>query len=145
MTAFSKNLTNAVRVFGGGPASLWNAYNWNAFNWGEGTVDIPHRITKFLINTQPADTANYFRVVHLITNSQQVDDSYPKTPAHLVGSTITVEVGPSRETLMDGSGYEYIFTSNESNLEDRDTAVWVSATVDPDSWSTATIGTTTWS
>ena len=129
MANFSKTISNSINTFAGGPSSLWNSYNWGAFRWGEGTADIIHLI------------------VHLISESQSVSDSLA---GFAVTHTLATEtLSPTSETtseqLQDGSGYTYIFVSNASDAENRDDAVWASGAANSQSWSSASVASTSWS
>lgn len=147
MANFSQNITNTVRTFGGGPASLWNAHNWNAFNWGEGTNAMGKLVRKVVLNSQANDSA-YPRknVLHLLdSQALATGDLFAKAASIRVTGTVVAGGDMASEKLSDGSGYNYVFTSNATNAEDRDETSWASAAVNDATWTTASVGTTTWS
>lgn len=147
MADYSQNLTNAVRCFGGGGASLWNAYNWNAFNWGEGTVTIPHDVMHiFGVSVTPASAYSSKAVFHALdaqTVSPTVD--FSKSPLLYVLGTVTTTAETVTENLGDGSGWNYIFRSDTTDADDRSTAVWTTSADPTSSWTSSTDTTTVWS
>ncbi len=148
MADHTKNLTNPVRTFGGGPASLWNAYNWNAFNWGEGTAEFTHSVVHVYSNSQPATSAVGSKQVLHYAEAQTVTptDAYAKAPTfNMPANAVTVSGDNSNETLQDGAGYSYVFPSNATNLEDRDDVTWTPAAEPTSSWTSATEAATVWS
>ncbi len=146
MADHTKNVSNTVRIFGGGGASLWNAYNWNAFNWGEGTLEFVQSVQKVVQNSAVSTSTVAKEVLHYLdAQTVSLTDQYVKSPTILVSNSQSIAIDPTDETLQDGAGYTYIFTSNASNNEDRDPTTWTSASVSATSWSTVTVGSTTWS
>lgn len=59
--------------------------------------------------------------------------------------TLTFDLAISSDVLTDAAGYAYIFVSNVSNAEDRSIASYVSGSANGSSWTSAAVGSTTWS
>ena len=128
MANFSQNLTNAVRCFGGGGASLWNAYNWNEFSWGEGTVNGAREVVRALAAQEVSPTSAYL-----------------KSPLLYVFGSVTPTAETVTENLGDGSGWNYIFRSDTTDADDRSTAVWTTSSDPTSSWAASTDTSTVWS
>lgn len=128
MADWTVTVTNACRVFGMGPTSKWNDVSWNAFKWSEGTNEFIHTIGKYVSN-DPGMTAAIAR--------------YDAT--HKVSRTFAVTMGMTDETLKDGRGWKYVFTSDTTNAEERDDADWSEVEDGTASWTSVTGGSTTWS
>jgi hypothetical protein len=147
MADFTKNVTNPVRVFAGGGASLWGVYNWNAFLWGEGTVEFRQDVVHVYSNSIPVTQAFAQKdVVHYMdANTITCGDQFIKHARVDLSNSCSVSSETTSETLRDGSGYAYVFTSDTIEAEDRDTAVWASAAGGSNTWTSAAGVTTTWS
>lgn len=149
MADFSQNVSNTVRAFGGGGASLWNAYNWNAFNWGEGTVPFQFFVVHQFDSGGITAGSSYlgFSVQHSLDNqSVGSDTSITNESVFILGSnSITMGSETVGETLGDGSGYNYVFRSNTTDGENRFTPTWTQPADDSESWTTSSDPSTTWS
>lgn len=128
MTDFTQTVNESLNVFGGAISDNWNAYNWGAFKWGEGT------------NTIIVDTDNYIAESEAPTDSIDSLDSIVVIP-----ESISVAGDPTSETLSDGSGYDYVFPSNQTNHENQSLATYTAGSNPNNSWSSANAGSTTWS
>ncbi len=164
MAALSKTIKNGVGVVGGGPASLWNAFNWNAFKWGEGSRDIGQNVVKGIASPvspttvmkgfsvlhqvstplTPVSTVG-FRVLHLVTETFSPTSTIGLTLRHRISESITVTGDMSSESLRDAAGYRYNFPDRTSEGESRSFATWSSATSSSSGWTTAAAASTTWS
>jgi hypothetical protein len=132
---FTKNITNAVNVFGLNPSSKWGQANfpytmtWGTDKWGEGSDAQTIRFTKVYNNDQPATSA--------------------VTPAAQFIRTIDVgscagTFGVSSENLNQGD-WRVVFTSDTTDLKARDFATWTSHTVTDATFTCAAGNSTSWS
>lgn len=142
-------VTNSVRCFGAGPASLWNASyaTWGSFKWGEGTADIPHAIVHLVsVSLSSTDTPHKL-VTHLITETVTPSgmEIFRILPLKLISESISPDSEMTSEEVLDGSGYNRVFQGGVTDAENRTTTSWTDATDDTQTWSTATAATTTWS
>ena len=145
MTAYSITVSNSLRAFGGGPPSLWNAYNWNAYKWGEGTATIPHQVVHLVTNTLTPDSARFFNFTHLVENTLSPDTTINYRVVFLIQNTLAFTAEPSAEYLQDGEGYTYVFPDRTTNADSRSTASWTSSTGGSAAWTSMAVTTTTWS
>ena len=145
MANFTITVTNSVRCFGGGPSSLWNAWNWNAVNWGEGTADVPHAIRHLISEAIGSDAGFIKSIRHLIEEAVGSDTTVYRAYPKVISETIGLSSDMITENLLDGSGYYRVFPGGVTDAEDRATAAWTAATPDTETWSTATAASTTWS
>ncbi len=128
MANFTITISNSVNLFGQSPASLWNQYNWGSFKWGEGTATIIWGMENFISETlSPTDAIVNLDTIRLISESL--------TP---LSETIS-------ESLLDGSGYSYVFPSNTNDSELRARASYTSGSAVGSTWNSVVIGSTTWS
>lgn len=127
MADHTLTIQNSMNLFGGGPPSLWNSHNWGEFNWGDGTVEIPHAIFKFIDNTTTlTDTLNKIST-KLISNNQSFTTSMPV------------------QSLKDAQGYNYLFTKPTIDSEERANTSWDDANIgDVATWVCQAAGSTTW-
>lgn len=136
MANFSKNITNAVNVFGQGPSTKWGQTNgtpytfvWGVSTWGEG-YSLPIDVRKIISNAL-LPTWNYSR-------SDQVKVSR-------IGTFVATSDMDSEE-LRDGTGlWEYVFTSDTVEGESRSFAQWSEGAEPTTSFSCQTAGSTSWS
>lgn len=139
-------VTNSVRAFGGGPSSLWNAYNWNAFKWGDGTVKIPDRITKQISNSLTPDSARYFRFVHLVAvDPLTVDSARFVRFKKLIANEISPTGDSTGQYVFDAAGYYHVQPGGTTNNNDRVDSTWAAATRTAPVWAAGTASSTTWS
>ena len=106
MADYSISISNSIDVFGAGPASLWGTVVGGTDNWGEGSTPMTQYIGKFLSNDITPSDDFTFGVM------KNVSDDISLTDALI------------EETLKDGKGYNYIFTSNKTDAEDRWLGTW---------------------
>lgn len=59
--------------------------------------------------------------------------------------SITLDSEMISEGLSDGEGWSYVFPSNVTEAEDRTTTSYTSGTAQGTSWSSASVGSVTWS
>jgi len=129
---FSQTISNVVNCFGGSPSTKWGnnapyTMTWGTSKWGEGTEDLQ------------------VAVVKLISNSQSLSDDYSRRVEKLVSNDLTPTSETTSETLQDGSGWRYVFTSDTTEAENRDEASYSSGTAASTSWTSATAASTSWS
>ena len=133
MADWTKNVSNTVDVFGGGPSTKWGQGTlpytmvWGTAKWGEGgsTNLIVFEPTKLIENSQAVTASTFsFQVDKLIENSQAVIcDMY------------------SEEKLL--GIWNYVFSSDTTNAENADYPTWTSITTSP-SFTCLSVGATTW-
>ena len=113
MADFTQTVTNTLRVFAGGPTSKWNEQVWNAFVWGEGTVGMLTQAGKVVANTLTlTGVISNFGVIKFIAN----------------GLTLTMD--RDQTNLSTGNGWNYVFPSNVTDIDDRTVTNWTEVTVD---------------
>lgn len=135
MAALTKNITNAVRVFGEGPSTKWGQASfpatmvWGTAKWGEYRPMI-FQFVKYVTNSQPSTWA----VSNLKTD-------YVRT---LKVQTALFTFEMTSEVLKQGA-WRYVFTSEASDAEDRFFPTWTEA-VRPDvTFTCLPAASTTWS
>jgi hypothetical protein len=127
MANFAITISNYVNTFGG-ITNKWNAFNWGAFLWGQGTADLP------------------VDVMHVISEAIAPDSAInQKDLEFFLQETLSTTSDMSSEGLTDGSGYNYVFTSNTTEGEDRDFVSYTSGTAQGTAYSSLTTGSTVWS
>jgi hypothetical protein len=163
MVAVTQTVRNTIMLHGGS-LSLWGTLVWGTNNWGYADDDyIIQSVQKLVENSQAATTTNGFQVQHLVedsqaattanefdimhvySNSQGSDSSNILSNAKVIQNTQTLDSNDNDLGLWDGSGYEYVYPSNETNLINRDTPTWSSGTAGATTWSSGTASTTSWS
>lgn len=128
MADFTKTVSNTINVFGGSPTSNWGVMIWGTDKWGEGSVDLPVAVEK------------------LIENTQSFSDDYSNEVEHSVDmGSVTVSSETVSEGLQDGSGYSYVFPGPTTENENKNISNWSSATADTETWTSGSVGSTTWS
>lgn len=127
-------ITNAVQAFGPAPASKWGTntpytMTWGTTKWGEGTEDLQVAVEKSLSES--------------VTPSDALDLSvgYNRTKENSLAFSSEMTF----ESLTDGSGYLYVFVSNTTDAEGRDSNTWTAASRATTTYSTVTVTSTTWS
>ncbi len=127
MANFTKTISNSLNLFGGSPTSLWQAWNWNAFKWGEGTADLA------------------VAAMHVISESLSLDSLvYDRSVVFVLSNTLSMDSDMNESYLTDGSGYSYLFPSDVTNHEDQSIASYVSGSRPSNSWSSGSVGASTW-
>ena len=128
MADYTKNISNALNVFGASPSSQWGIMNWGD-KWGEGTADLPTSLSKLVDNSQSLSDTNAYTATYNVTieNLQEIT------------SDLTYE------DLQDGSGYNYVFTKPTTNAEDRSITEWDDVAGDTESWTSQTTSSQSWS
>lgn len=122
MADFSKNITNAVNVFGNGPSTKWGqafgfpyTMTWGTSRWGEGE-SLPISFKKVIGN----DLFPLFEYAR--SGLRKNFDFGSFLPTQAMGSS----------TLRDGTGvWKYVFISDTTSQNERDFASWTAGT-DPD-------------
>lgn len=145
MAAYSQTIRNGVGIVGGGPASLWNAFNWGAFKWGEGTRDIGQNVVKGITNALTPATAHGFGVRHLISESFTPAAGFGLTVRHLISESLTATGDMASERVYDGAGYQRNFPDRTPEGESRTFATWSTPASSVSGWSAAGGASTTWS
>lgn len=122
-------IANHINCFGPAPSNKWNAWNWAAFAWGEGESDL------------------IAYVVKLLSESVSTSDTItPTVDFYLsIANTLSPVGDMGSEVLADGSGYTYVFPSDATDGEDRDTPSWSSGSASSASFTCQAAGSTTWS
>lgn len=128
MANFTKTITNTVNCFGPAP-TFWNFFNWGSGKWGEGSQGLVKSNNKAIANSQSIsdDYVTLFYAIITITN--QISTAFEMT----------------QETLTDAAGYNYVFTGNTTNSDDRVDTVYQNTSSAAVSWTADTKPTTTWS
>ena len=108
MADFSISISNSFNLLGESPTSNWGFFTWGTDKWGEGSKDLSVAVVKLISNSLVPDSSQFFDVTRLSSNSLE--------PSFETGG----------ESLMDGSGYYYIFTLPTIDPESRSTATWTS-------------------
>ena len=150
MTVYSMTMSSTVRTFGGAPTDKWAAYNWNAFKWGEGTDTIGRTIRQQVntaaLTVTPTSTANWRFVFLLTSQSVSLSDAFGYDYRIGVGGgTFTVTDLFEHGYVQDPNDYFRVFPEGVTDLTLRSTPTWAQAASSAAAWSTATVGTTTWS
>lgn len=164
MAAHSRTIRNGIGIVGGGPASLWNAFNWGAFKWGEGTRDIGQNVVKQVSSSiSPTTSIPGFRVLHQIALSLSptttlgksvthpireaisTSDGFGRTLRLLVSESLTATGDMSSERVYDGAGYQRNFPDRTPEGERRTFATWSAPASSVSGWATAAAASTTWS
>jgi hypothetical protein len=148
MADHNKTLSNSLNLFGGGGASLWNAYNWGSFKWGEGTVAFPQDVLHLVSSSlAPTSDASSLQPVHYLDGGSFSFDTTPlkRGTRVLTSETLTLSGETTSEQLGDGSGYYYVYVSNTTNSEDKDETSWSGVAAGSASWTTATVTSVSWS
>jgi hypothetical protein len=144
MADLSITISNSLNVFGLGPPSLWGE-DWNEFNWGYGSATIPHDATHVYSTDLTPDTSMAFEVSHLVEETLTPTDDYSKEASISYNNDLVPEFEMTDERLGDGSGYTYVFPSDATNLEDRDVPSYTSQAAGSQTYTSAAVGSTTWS
>lgn len=134
MADYSKNITNAVNVFGGGPSSKWGdangypyTFTWGTTTWGEGG-SLPLSFQKVISNNIPT-TFDYYAAQY--------------TKRSDLGSVVG-DFTATSQTLRQGSWY-YVFTSDTYLGSERDFASWTSGTRADATFTCLPTNVTSWS
>lgn len=134
MADFSKNITNAVNVFGGGPSTKWGqavgspyTFTWGSSKWGEGE-SLPIAFVKVVSNAQ---TIDYDIAGKSFTKRQEI-------------GSFSADFTAASQTLRQGSWY-YVFVSDTYLASERDFASWTSGTATDATFTCLSVAATTWS
>lgn len=145
MTAWTHNVTCAVRVLGGAYSPKWAEYNWNAFNWGFST-DVQASIFHMISGDSLAPTtARIHQVAHVASGdalslSEVNAKGFTKAP---FGSSMPIASGLDTENLAIGI-WDYVFPSNTANAHNRAVASYVSGSPGADAFTSLPVGSTSW-
>lgn len=133
MADFSQNITNSVRVFGGEPATKWGdavgtpyTMVWGTTLWGEGSY------------------TTIFSMGKIISESLALGDVYAKGSNKKISESLLPGSDMYIERLSDGSGWQYVFTSDTTNAEERDFATYTSSSVYDATFTCAAANSTSW-
>lgn len=128
MADLSKSISNSIRCFGGSPTTKWGSgmpMVWGTSKWGEGSVSIPLEYMISISNSLVPDSALIFQTQKMITNS------------------MGVSAETTSEVLSKGV-WAYVFVSDTTNAENRDTTDWTPESDSTTSFTTVSGGTTNW-
>ena len=131
MADFTKTISNSVNAFGGGPSSKWGEANypytftWGTTKWGEGTFSIVFSVEKLIENSTAPDTTLIFEVEKLVSEA------------------FTASGDMSGEALSDGL-WNYVFTSDTTEGEQRDSANWSDTSQASTSYTCIAAASTIW-
>jgi len=132
MAAFTKTITNAVNLFGGGPSTKWGqavpiyTMTWGVSKWGESSNNL-------IVNA-----------VKALANSVVLDNSLSKEPSKLIENSQAVGSDLSSEQLFTGI-WKVVFVSDTTEGENRDFASWTASSASSQSFTCVAAGTTIWS
>lgn len=140
-------ITNSVRAFGGGPSSLWNAYNWNAFKWGEGTTKIPMAFIHLVsLGNLSTDSARGFQLTKLVSiDPLTLDSTRGINLTKAITNDLAVDSDSSDQYLFDSEGYYHVFPGNTTDANERVNSNWSARTGNATTWATSGVTATTWS
>lgn len=145
MAAFSKTIRNGIGIVGGGPASLWNAYNWGAFKWGEGTRDIGQNVVHGVGSSFSPTSSVGKAVRHLISEAFSTTSSVGLTFLKYLSGSLTFSGDMASEQLYDAAGYRYTFPDRTTEGESRTTITWTQGPLGSTTWTESSDPSTTWS
>ncbi len=153
MADHSITISNSLYTWGVAPSNKWGEFNWNAFLWGEGANDLQvltlHYIDVGSATPLSAMSISAYFFPTAIANSVTLDTSVTVTVAYVMSISIANTLEPTAdmysETLSDGSGWDYIFPNNTSNIDNKVTPTYTAASDPGTSWSSASGVTSTWS
>jgi hypothetical protein len=149
MANYNITISNSLNTFGLAPSDKWNDWNWNAFKWGEGTEDLQVFINLIVNTSALAPTSDmYFRFMHMLdigsTALTSAIDAYLYTGIS-ISNSLSITGDMLSETLMDSAGYNYVFSGQTTNAEDRFSPTYASQTANTTTWASAAASSTTWS
>lgn len=130
MADFSQTISNTIGLFGGAQPDLWGAFLWGAFLWGEGTNDLETQYVKNL-------TSEVLTLSDVYEISAQIN--------RILENDLVMDADMESEKLSDGSGYYLVYPNDVTEAEDRSFASYTSGVAASNSWSSATVSSTTWS
>jgi hypothetical protein len=132
MAAFTMNISNRIQVLGNGPSTRWGEATfpatmiWGAAKWGEG---------------RPMQ----FRFVKYVTNAPLLAwDRTGGSMTKIWNQTMVISSDMGSEFLRNGI-WNYVFTSDASDGEDRSVATWAEGTGSVASYTCFTASGTSWS
>lgn len=131
MADHTKNISNIVNVFGNGPSTKWGQDSsfttmvWGTSKWGEGE-SLPLVIEKYID-----------------TGGVTLTDAYVREPQKVISESITPSMEMTSESLKNGD-WNYVFTSDTTQAEDRDTATWTAVSEASTSFTSVSEASTTW-
>ncbi len=135
MANFTKNITNAVNVFGNGPSTKWGqdfgityTMAWGSSLWGEGARVITRSDWAIVVTNSVLSSFDYYRsdVKKIISNS------------------VDVLSENGSETLQNGN-WSYVFVSDTPNAEGRDFVNWTQGSGSSVSFACQAAASTSWS
>lgn len=130
MADFSIAISNSVNVFGVEISTRWGQSEfpytmvWGTSLWGYGYTTV-------------------LDVQKLIDNSISPDTTIINETTKLISESITPAFETSSETIKNGI-WNYVFTNNTTEAEERDSTSWSSATASSVSYTSLTATSTTW-
>lgn len=127
MTAFTKTISDTIRVYGPGYTSKFGTAIWDTNLWSEGGNDLTQDVTKYLSESQSlADAFSDIKVNKVISESQALSDN---------NADIYLTLG----------NYYHVFRSNTVDADDQSTASYTAGTNPSSTYSQTTNPTTVWS
>ena len=127
MADFAITLSNFITLLGGDGTNKWGVMLWSE-NWGS-SQDVQVHVSKTF-----SESISLSDALSTIMN-------FNKT----FSPTISLDGGPTNETLRDSNGYEYVFPSSTTNAEDRALTAYSEVAEPSTSYSSSTATSTSWS
>jgi hypothetical protein len=127
------SISNSLNLFGPAPSTKWGegspyTMTWGTSKWGEGTEDLIVSVEKYLGNEITASDAYFKEAAHAVNFGE-------------ISSTFEM----SSESLLDGSGYYYVFRKPSTDAENQVITTYASGSVASVTWTSGTVSATSWS
>lgn len=137
-------VANSLNLLGLGPPSLWGE-DWHELYWGYGSATFPFEVTHIYDNSLTPDTTMSFDATRFIEETISTSDLTSKDQYIDLFEGLSLDFETTDESLKDGAGYTYVYPSDATNLEDRDYPTYTSQAANASTYTSAAVGSTTWS
>lgn len=132
MADFSKTISNSINCLGPAPSTKWGTgtpytMTWGTSKWGEGTEDLQIAFIK------------------VISESVIPSDSVAKSASKQLSDSLTLSGDMGSESLQDGSGYYYVFSTPTTDGESRLIPTYAEGSVSSQSYTCLSVASINWS
>lgn len=142
MADYSQTITNRINFFGLGPCDLWGIFLWGQ-NWANGTIPKTKVIGKFYDNDITPASSQRFDVVHLYEEALPLTSLAAVSYAYLISNILSIAGDMASEGLKN-KGYNYIFTGNTIEGENRVFTTYTVLGANSTSFTVSSATGTTW-
>lgn len=145
MANHSITVTNALTFFGPSGATIWNAFTWGAANWGQSS-DLGTQV-EHVVDTTLSPTSDDVKYVRHATDDQALTlaSELSKYLTRIIENSFSLTGDMYSERLQESAGYFYLYPDRTTEIENRVTASYASATRPGSTWTSGTVAATSWS